>query len=161
MEPMTTTVRRPRLPGLLGLPLRLAPERLHGLIAARILDRVFARERAGGELDFLAGRTVRVELEDAGAAFGVLLGSGGFRAAPAGRADLVVSGTLHDYLQLLTAREDPDTLFFQRRLRMAGDAALGVHLKNFLAGVDMASLPLAGLVQPLLSRGLTAYERWT
>ena len=64
-----------------------------------------------------------------------------------------------DRLLLITGREDPDTLFFQRRLRMQGDTELGVYLKNFLASVDPASLPLGTLVQPALQRGLSVYER--
>jgi predicted lipid carrier protein YhbT len=152
--------RRPRLPAPLSLPLRLAPQRLHGVAAARILNRVFARERTEGELDFLLGHRVRVELDDAATAFTVTLGPDGFRPADPARGDLVIGGSLYDYLLLLAAREDPDTLFFQRRLRMAGNAALGVHLKNFLAALDPSSLPLGRLVQPLLLRGLGLYERW-
>jgi predicted lipid carrier protein YhbT len=33
---------------------------------------------------------------------------------------------------LAARREDADTLFFQRRLRMSGDTELGLYLKNFL-----------------------------
>ena len=65
----------------------------------------------------------------------------------------------YDFLLLIADREDPDTLFFQRRLRMSGDTALGVHLKNFLASVDLESLPLATLVRPGLDRALHLYER--
>jgi hypothetical protein len=43
---------------------------------------------------------------------------------------------------------------------MQGDTALGVYLKNFLAGLDPASLPLGSLMQPALTRGLSVYERW-
>lgn len=156
-----TRVARPRLPRFLGLPMGLVPERLNGLVAAEILTRVFARERQGGELDFLTGRVVRIRVLDAGSSFAVRLERNGFRAVTAQAADLTISGTLYDFLLLVTGREDPDTLFFQRHLRMEGSTALGVHLKNFLAAVDPTSLPLAQFINPALRQGLALYERVT
>jgi O2-independent ubiquinone biosynthesis accessory factor UbiT len=38
--------------------------------------------------------------------------------------------------------EDPDTLFFQRRLVIEGDTELGLGVKNFLDGLDEERLPL-------------------
>ena len=151
---------RPRPPLPLSLPLGLVPERMQSLAAAQALNRIFVRERAQGELDFLEGKHVRIRVDDAGTAFAINLNRGWFRTAePKRTPDLSVSGTLYDYLLLITGREDPDTLFFQRRLRMQGDTELGVYLKNFLASVDPTSLPLGSLVQPALNRGLSLYER--
>ncbi len=151
---------RPRLPWPLAKPLGLMPERVQGIVAAQVLNRAFARERVEGELEFLLGKSVRVEVEDAGTAFCVGLTPGGFKAVSAHSApDLSVAGTPYASLLLITGREDPDTLFFQRRLRMQGDTELGVYLKNFLASVDPATLPLGSLIQPALQRSLTVYER--
>ena len=35
-----------------------------------------------------------------------------------------------------TRREDPDTLFFNRRLCIEGDTATGVHVKNLLDALE-------------------------
>ena len=157
---MHQILKRPRLPRPFALPLGLLPQRLNGLTAAQLLNRVFARQRADGELDFLDGRGVRIQVEDASTAFAIGFSPRGFRAATPGIAiDLTVTGTVYDFLLLVTGREDADTLFFRRQLRMEGDTALGVHVKNFLASVDPASLPLGRVVQPALNRGLDAYER--
>jgi len=157
---MQPTLPYPRLPRALALPLWLLPEWLHGTAAAQVLNRLFARERLQGDLDFLEGRRVRIVLADAAAAFTLTLEGGLLRPAPVDALpDLTVSGSLYDYLLLVTGREDPDTLFFQRRLHTAGDTGLGVHLKNFLAAVDPASLPLGSLIQPALVRSLDLYER--
>jgi len=157
---MEQTKSRPRLPWPLAKPLGLMPRRLQGMAAAQVLNRVFATERLEGELEFLLERSVRVQVEDADTGFCVALTPEGFRAMPTDRApDLSVSGTLYDFLLLITGREDPDTLFFQRRLRMQGDTELGVYLKNFLASVDPTTLPLGTLIQPALLRGLRVYER--
>lgn len=152
--------RRPLFPRPLAGPIKLIPERIQGRMAAQVLNRVFAHERGEGELDFVEGRCVRVVAEDTGTRFMLCFEDGRFRAAGGGRRpDLSISGTLYDYLLLITGQEDPDTLFFQRRLRMQGDTGLGVYLKNFLASVDPASLPLGSVVQPLLNRGVNLYER--
>ena len=39
---------------------------------------------------------------------------------------------LRDYLSLALRREDPDSLFFSRRLVVEGDTALGLVVKNAL-----------------------------
>ncbi len=40
--------------------------------------------------------------------------------------------TLRDYAALALRREDPDSLFFTRRLVLEGDTELGLALKNAL-----------------------------
>jgi predicted lipid carrier protein YhbT len=57
-------------------------------------------------------------------------------------------------------RADPDTLFFQRLLRMEGDTELGLALKNFLAAQDMEARWLTRQLEILLQRALPLYERW-
>ncbi len=43
---------------------------------------------------------------------------------------------------LIAARkEDPDTLFFQRRLRIEGDTELGLEVKNLMDSIDLELLP--------------------
>jgi len=152
--------RLPRLPGPLSLPLRLLPGHWHSAVAARVLERLFAEQRADGELDFLAGRVACIRVLDAGIEVTLTADAdGSLRAARGVVPDLGIEGNAYDYLLLISGREDPDTLFFQRRLRMSGDTALGVHLKNFLAAVDPDGLPLAALVRPGLLQGVRVYER--
>lgn len=38
-------------------------------------------------------------------------------------------------------KEDPDTLFFQRRLRIEGDTELGLYVKNLMDAIDLESMP--------------------
>jgi len=157
---MKLTPKRPQLPRVLTLPLRLVPGRLHSALAVRLLEQIFAEQRSEGELDFIEGKSVSIRVLDAGISLCLAGGANGFESCPADQAmDLVIEGMAYDYMLLITGREDPDTLFFQRRLRMQGDTALGVNLKNFLASVDLDALPLAHLVRPGLDRGLRVYER--
>ena len=134
------------------------PERVHNLVASELLSRVFAREITEGELEFLTGRGVRICVSDAQLSFAVGFDGRRFHPEP-GPADLTVTGSVYDFLLLVTGREDPDTLFFHRHLAMEGDTALGVYVKNFLASVDPSTLPLGSLFHPALQRCVELYER--
>lgn len=158
--PATSIQSRPKLPKPIALPLGLLPNRLHSLVLSRALNRVFAEDIVEGELDFLEGKVVEIQILDAKSAFSVKMNAGCFQSAAGQPSDLKVSGTVYDFLLLLTGQEDPDTLFFQRHLLMEGDTGLGVHLKNFLAGVDLEGLPLASVVNPALLRCVSMYERF-
>jgi len=137
----------------------LLPRRLHGLAFSKLLNQVFRREVLEGELEFLEGRSVQIKVTDANLSYAVSMEQGRFVEAGARAVDLSVSGSVYDYLLLVTGREDPDTLFFQRHLTMDGDTGLGVHLKNMLAAVEMEHLPLPKNFRPAIDRCLSLYER--
>jgi len=77
------------------------------------------------------GKVVRLEI--GGLGFGPQLTLDAFGLRPAlGKADVTVRASLRDYVALALRREDPDTLFFTRRLVLEGDTELGLALKNAL-----------------------------
>ena len=77
----------------------------------------------------LRGRVLRLEI--AGLGFGPQLTLDAIGLRPAfGKPDVAVRATLADYLALARRREDPDTLFFTRRLVLEGDTELGLAVKN-------------------------------
>ncbi|MFU2486983.1 ubiquinone anaerobic biosynthesis accessory factor UbiT [Thauera sp. WH-1] len=91
----------------------------------------------------LAGRHLQLRVLDAGLTLDFSLGDKGFRrAAPAAgkKPDLIISATARDFIALALREEDPDTLFFSRRLRMEGDTDLGLLVKNTLDAVDWEAL---------------------
>ncbi len=157
---MLHPARRPKLPKPLSLPLKLLPRKLHGYALSKVLNQLFKREMSEGELDFLEGRTVRIDVSDAGLSYAVSMSQGLFVEAGGLPVDLTITGSVYDYLLLVTDREDPDTLFFQRHLTMDGDTGLGVHLKNMLAAVEMDRLPLPSRFRPAIDRCLAVYERF-
>ena len=42
---------------------------------------------------------------------------------------------------LMNRQQDPDTLFFQRRLMLTGDTELGLEIRNVLDAIDIDELP--------------------
>ena len=89
------------------------------------------------DFSFLEGRTVRIIVEDLGARATLRYANGHFRPAAADiEADVSFRAVAADYLKLLRRTEDPDTLFFQRKLRIEGDTELGLTLKNLLDSIE-------------------------
>ena len=85
----------------------------------------------------LLRKRLRLAVLDAGIAFDVTWNGRSFAAVTAKPApDVVIGATLYDLGLLATRREDPDTLFFSRRLVMEGDTELGLLIKNTLDAID-------------------------
>ncbi|MCF7990267.1 MAG: SCP2 sterol-binding domain-containing protein [Thiohalocapsa sp.] len=141
--------RSPKLPRLLTLPLGVLPPKLNSTVLAQILNRVFKPELESGELDFLDEKVMKIGVDDAKLTFMLTLRGGRLEAVPKDRpSDLGIEGTVYDFLLLATRREDPDTLFFNRRLRLGGSTELGLYVKNFLDSVEMEDRlgPLLGVM---------------
>jgi len=159
-ETSTISDNGARLPKPLRLPFLLVPGVIRSTALAAVLDRVLAGPLAEGEFDFLFGRTVAIRVDDAGVDYRLFLGVGGFYAGHRERdADVTMSGSLYDFIMLAVRREDPDTLFFQRRLRIEGDTALGLQLKNLLDSLEFGVEDLPPAVAGWLDAGLEAYRR--
>lgn len=103
----------------------------------------------------LVGRRYAIRVRDLGLVFRFRLGRGGF-AVDGGAPDLVISASARDFLLLMSRREDPDTLFFSRRLVSEGDTELGLAVKNLLDALDPEEVlrrlpaPLAAAARRLL-----------
>lgn len=99
----------------------------------------------------MRGRVVSIQVADGGIDARVRLVAIGFVPARA-MPDVVIRASAFDYLRLARREEDPDTLFFARRLAIEGDTELGLAVKNALDAVEWspASL-LAALKRPFVA----------
>lgn len=98
------------------------------------LGRLIPRE----PLEMLVGKRFTIRVKDAGMTLRFGYGARGFHPVfDATPADLTISAKARDFLALLAREEDPDTLFFDRRLLMEGDTDLGLLVKNTLDGIDL------------------------
>jgi predicted lipid carrier protein YhbT len=95
----------------------------------------------------LVGRRYAIRVTDLGLGLRFAVTRRGF-AHDSGAPDLVISATARDFLLLLARREDPDTLFFSRRLVSEGDTELGLVVKNLLDAIEPETV-LRRLPQPL------------
>jgi predicted lipid carrier protein YhbT len=111
------------------------PVPLKQLIAEAPLNRLFTDAIADGEFDEFEGRKIRLEIN--GGQPGITLGfwAGRLRVL-SGPGDATIRGSLSAFKTLAERKQDPDQLFFQRRLVIEGDTELGLGLKNLLDSLD-------------------------
>lgn len=97
------------------------------------------------ELDWsqVAGRRFCVHVRDLGLKLHFSVHANGFRAQRVGPADVTFTATAADFARLGLRMEDPDTLFFNRRLLIEGDTDLGLMVKNMLDCVELATVTAA------------------
>lgn len=91
------------------------------------------------ELDWsqVYGRRFCVQIKDLSLMLHFSLHANGFRAERSGPTDVTFSATVADFARLALRLEDPDTLFFNRRLLIEGDTDLGLGVKNMLDAVEL------------------------
>lgn len=92
-------------------------------------------------LDALRAKVLRISVIDAGIRVTLTYAGRNFHPRSSSRAaDVTISATLDDFAALATRREDPDSLFFARRLLIEGDTELGLRIKNALDALDLESI---------------------
>ena len=124
------------------------------------LNLVLARHLPPDTLQRLEGRSLRIHVADAELQFDYTWHDGAFRAVrhdPA-EPDLTFRADAWDFHCLLQRREDPDTLFFSRRLVIEGDTELGLMVKNTLDAIDMAVFRPQAVLRDILAQCSNA--RW-
>lgn len=121
-------------------------------LVERLLNRTFAEPLAEGDFDALAGRRVCLHVEDLGVVLTLTLEGEQFLLTR-DQGEATIRGGWREFLCLATRREDPDALFFQRRLVIEGDTELGLTVKNLLDSRE------EGLAQGRLGEWLVRFER--
>ena len=89
----------------------------------------------------LMGRIVSIQVSDAGLDGRIRLTSIGFLPELRNAPEVTIRACAWDYYRLARRLEDPDTLFFSRRLTIDGDTELGLLVKNTLDAIDWSRFP--------------------
>jgi len=125
----------------LALLLRGVPDATHVEILTRLFNLLLRGQCITQRLPELNGKRICLAVIDTENTLHFCIEQGQLRRRRATRPDdrgwdVRISGTLHDFLLLATRREDPDTLFFSRRLNIEGDTETGLHVKNLLDALE-------------------------
>ncbi len=156
-----STKEFPVFPAILAAPVKFIPEKLHTASIVKILNTVLAEPLQEGDLDFLEGQSVSVEVTDLNLRFALTLDQNekltGSRWQE--KDDLNLKGNLYEFLLLASRKEDSDTLFFQRRLKMEGSTDLGLEVKNLLDGLDMETVRYHQQIDSALKKVVSVYEK--
>ncbi len=142
------------------MPLAWVPFPLKAMAITSAMNAMFATPLEAGELEFLAQHVMNIFVTDAGLRFSVRLDQDKLRAGnEVAEADVTIEGTVYTFLLLATRKEDADTLFFRRQLKTSGDTELGLHVKNFLDGLEPETLPYHRTIEPILRGSLAVADR--
>ena len=131
------------LPQPIGSILSRLPVHPGSFLLVTALNQVLAKQLPADVRQYLLGKKLRIHVTDARLTFDFTCT--GVRFVASRRqdvTDLTISANAQDFLRLAQRQEDPDTLFFNRRLSMEGDTELGLVVKN---AIDALELPVLDL----------------
>lgn len=148
-------------PRFLRMPLQWVPFGVQKQALEQLLGWMFRQAMEDGELDFLQHRWLQVEVPDLNLSWFVSVQNAQLVVAKQAQPDVIFRGNTNELILIAARVEDPDTLFFQRRLTIEGDTELGLYVKNLLDALDMELMPkpLQALLQQLaqfIQKGLAA-----
>lgn len=138
MNPSMAPAPSPTVPTALASLLSRLPAYPGSLLLVTGLNLVLARQLPTDVTERLTGKRIRIQVRDARLAFDFVWRDRGFAAcSPQDHADLTLRANAHDFWRLAQRLDDPDTLFFNRRLSMEGDTELGLVVKNALDALEL------------------------
>src|SRR5699024_3811151 len=126
---------------MLSIPLRYTPFIAKKYVIEQLIHWVFNKSIADGELDFLQGHWLKIEVTDLQLNWFLTLQDGRLVVSDAQAADVIFRGSANDLILIAARKEDPDSLFFQRRLVIEGDTELGLYVKSLMSSIDLDSMP--------------------
>ncbi len=130
-------------PSLMSVPVKLAPFALKRQVLEQVLSWQFRQALAEGELEFLEGCWLSIHVRDIGLLWYTSVVDGRLVVSQQADADVSFSADASDLLMIAARKQDPDTLFFQRRLVIEGDTELGLYVKNLMDAIELEQMPKA------------------
>lgn len=130
-------------PSMMSVPVKLTPFALKRQVLEQVLSWQFRQALQDGELEFLEGRWLSIEVRDIGLRWFTSVENDQLIVRQAAEADVSFSANASDLLMIAARKQDPDTLFFQRRLVIEGDTELGLYVKNLMDAIELDQMPKA------------------
>jgi predicted lipid carrier protein YhbT len=132
---------------LLAIAHKIMPTKIENYFVLHQVKRLSQPFMDEGEIDFLDGKIVEVEIRDLSAKWYftkidqqlVMLDKAKVLAVEP-EADVVFSASVDALVLMASQKVDPDTLFFNRKLKITGDTELGLEIKNLFDQFDLELL---------------------
>lgn len=116
---------------------RTLPDPAHTAVSSRLANHLLRGQAQADRLGPLEGKRLCLAVRDTGSEWRFRVSGNRLHRDPDNGAwDARISGNLADLLLLATRSEDPDTLFFARRLDLEGDTETALYVKNFLDALE-------------------------
>ncbi|ORT49193.1 sterol-binding protein [Vibrio sp. qd031] len=122
-------------------PAKLCPAIIQKNVLLETLKKVFHEALDDGDFDFLDQQWLKVSVRDLDVHWFISYQDDQLVVSEQAEHQVHFSGDLNDLVLIMGRKEDPDTLFFQRRLQIEGDTELGLEVKNLMDSVDWDALP--------------------
>ncbi len=130
------------LPTLCKFQLKVMPMKMKLHIINLAMNHFFKEAINDGELDFLEDKTFTINVDDIQYSTTITLKNQQLIAIDTiKKADVVLYSTFNPLILMISRKEDPDTLFFNRTLAIEGNTALVLEIKNWLDSLDFDLLP--------------------
>ncbi len=132
------------MPTILRPSLRFVPFSTQHAALIPALHSVFSEAIADGDFAFLQGKWLKISIIDLQLDWWLSFDQEKLMMASANDnilEDVSFSANGDDLLLIAARKQDPDTLFFQRRLKIEGDTELGLAVKNLIDAIDIEQLP--------------------
>jgi len=142
-----------KTPSLLSLPSHFLPFSVQQKCLSNIVRCVFKEALEDGDLEFLQHKWLKVTISDLNLSWYLSFENNHIiikQHAP--QTDVSFTANVNDLILIAGRKEDPDTLFFQRRLSIEGDTELGLEVKNLMDNIEFAQLP------PVLEKTLAHFS---
>jgi len=134
------------LPKPVGKILGILPGYPQTMLFVHAINLVLGKTLRSSVLQPLQGKLISIKVTDAEVVFYFTLNKNGMIASRCTREpELTISASAYDFLMLALRKEDPDTLFFSRRLCMEGDTELGLLVKNTLDALESPPFDLRSI----------------
>ncbi|EBS9191550.1 SCP2 domain-containing protein [Salmonella enterica] len=130
-------------PSLMSVPVKLTPFALKRQVLEQVLSWQFRQALADGELEFLEGLWLSIHVRDIDLKWYTTVENEKLIVSQQADADVSFSADASDLLMIAARKQDPDTLFFQRRLVIEGDTELGLYVKNLMDAIELEQMPKA------------------
>jgi O2-independent ubiquinone biosynthesis accessory factor UbiT len=132
------------MPSILRPTLALLPFALQKKVMLPALHSVFNEAIADGDFEFLQDKWLKISITDLNLQWLISFDNDHLIMADSKlelNYDVSFSATGDDLLLIAGRKQDPDTLFFQRRLKIEGDTELGLEVKNLIDAIELDQLP--------------------
>jgi len=117
--------------------LRFIPDKIHTRMLSRFGEHFLQGQSITSRLDFMEGKCLKLSITDTGNCWQFIVRNNRLLDDNVNSvADVHIQGDLKTFVLLATSNEDPDSLFFSRKLSIEGNTEDGLYIKNLIDAMD-------------------------
>lgn len=154
LEPLAKRLLSPQMFSKISTKM---PFLLNAGLVEQLCNKAFSEQIEDGDFEFLEGRVLQIEILDAELRIGLSFEKQKIKCVHFDtntcQSDVTLSINTSDAISLIQQEVDPDTLFFQRKLKINGDTNLAHHVKNTIDTLEPDVIP------QFIQRLITEYKK--